>query len=109
MAERIHRPLGETLVISGASGAHAATGAELDLYQRARALAPRAFSTRTGHLKEAQFPFAVALAALAIHNGAAYPPFDADAERPVEATPDAVLATTIGYHVFEGMALVAKP
>ncbi|MCO5065575.1 MAG: beta-ketoacyl-ACP synthase [Rhizobiaceae bacterium] len=108
MVERIHRPQSETLVISGASGAHAATGAELDLYERARALAPRGFSTRTGHLKEAQFPFAVALAALAIHNGAAFPPFDAEIERPVPGAPEAVLATTIGYHVFEGLALVAR-
>lgn len=108
MAENIHRPAGETLVISGASGAHSATGAELDLYERARALAPRAFSSRTGHLKEAQFPFAVALAALALHNGAPYPPFDPETERPVADAPESVLATTLGYHVFEGMALLGK-
>lgn len=108
LTDRIHRPSSETLVISGASGAHAATGAEMDLYKSVRALAPRAFSTRTGHLKEAQFPFAVALAALAIHNGATYPPFDPQAERAIAEAPETVLATTIGYHVFEGMALVGK-
>ncbi|MBX3597380.1 MAG: beta-ketoacyl-ACP synthase [Rhizobiaceae bacterium] len=108
MAEKVQRPAAETLVLSGASGAHVATGAEHGLYDRDRALAPRAFATRTGHLKEAQFPFAVALAALAIHNGAAYPPFDPQAERPVDGAPESVLATTVGYHVFEGMALLGK-
>ena len=39
-------------------------------------LALRGFSSLTGHLKEAQFPFAVALAALAVHHGSPYPAFD---------------------------------
>ena len=57
-------------------------------------------------MKEAQFPFAVALAALAVDRKAAYPVFDAATEKPFEGTPQAVLATAIGYHQFEGMALV---
>jgi 3-oxoacyl-[acyl-carrier-protein] synthase II len=59
-----------------------------------------------GHLKEAQFPFAVALAALAVHNRAAYPVFDEKAEKPFEGDTKSVLATTVGYHQFEGMARV---
>jgi 3-oxoacyl-[acyl-carrier-protein] synthase II len=70
-------------------------------------LAARGFATLTGHLKEAQFPFAVALAALAVANGAPYPAFEAAFERPYEGVPQDVLATAIGYHQFEGMALVS--
>ena len=70
------------------------------------ALAVRAFSTLTGHMKEAQFPFAVALAALAIDRKAPYPVFDATVERQFEAAPSTVLATAIGYHQFEGLGLI---
>jgi 3-oxoacyl-[acyl-carrier-protein] synthase II len=100
-------PGGEVLTISGASGSHKATAAEKAALDAAPGLAARGFSTLTGHMKEAQFPFAVALAALAIHHNAAYPPFAA--EEPVFAgAPTTVLATAIGYHHFEGMALVGK-
>ena len=57
-------------------------------------------------MKEAQFPFAVALAALAVDRKAGYPAFDAAAEKPFDGIPQSVLATAIGYHHFEGMALV---
>ena len=49
----------------------------------------------------------MALAALAVHNRAAYPAFDAENEKPFAGDTDAVLATTVGYHQFEGMALVS--
>ena len=94
------------LAISGASGGHAATAAEKAAIAARPQIAARGFSTLTGHLKEAQFPFAVALAALAVHHKAGYPAFD-PAERPFSGTPEKVLATAIGYHKFEGMALVS--
>ena len=57
----IGAPEGPLLALSGASGAHRATEAE------AKALgagfARRGFASLTGHMREAQFPFAVALAA----------------------------------------------
>jgi 3-oxoacyl-[acyl-carrier-protein] synthase II len=59
-------------------------------------------------MKEAQFPFAVALAALAVERGAGYPAFEAG-EREFAGQPRNVLATAIGYHQFEGMALVSAP
>jgi 3-oxoacyl-[acyl-carrier-protein] synthase II len=98
-------PNGELLAISGASGSHKATAAEKAAFDAMPGLAARGFSTLTGHMKEAQFPFAVALAALAAHHKAAYPPFDGG-ERPFNGVPKNVLATAIGYHHFEGMALV---
>lgn len=96
------------LVISGASGAHTATRAEQCALAASGKIAMRGFSSITGHLKEAQFPFSVALAALAIHHGKAYPPFDRRNERPFEGTPKSVLATAVGYHCHEGMGLVVE-
>ena len=93
------------LALSGASGGHAATAAEKSVLEARPEIAARGFSTMTGHLKEAQFPFAVALAALAVARKASYPAFDAS-ERPFDGNPDKVLATAIGYHHFEGVALV---
>jgi len=97
---------GPTLAISGVSGAHAATAAEKKAFEAMPEVALRGFSTLVGHLKEAQFPFAVALAALAVANRAAYPAFDAETEKPFSGDTRSVLATTIGYHQFEGMAQV---
>ncbi|WP_274424288.1 beta-ketoacyl-ACP synthase [Chelativorans sp. YIM 93263] len=95
------------LGLSGASGAHAATQAEKAALE-GRKIVTRGFSSLTGHLKEAQFPFAVALAALAVHHEASYPAFDMENEKAFDAAPSAALATTIGYNCFEGMGLVVK-
>lgn len=94
------------LAISGVSGAHTATAAERKAFEAMPQVALRGFSGIVGHLKEAQFPFAVALAALAVHNRAAYPAFDAENEKPFAGDTDAVLATTVGYHQFEGVARI---
>ena len=69
----------------------------------------RGFTSLTGHMKEAQFPFALALAALAIHNGASYPPFDPENEGALDGAPRAAVATAVGYRRFEGAALVTAP
>ncbi|MBN9219705.1 MAG: beta-ketoacyl-ACP synthase [Mesorhizobium sp.] len=106
LLSRAALPDGKLLAMSGASGAHAATASEKAAFEAHPAVAARGFATLTGHMKEAQFPFAVALAALAVDRKAAYPVFDATAEKPFEGIPASVLATAIGYHQFEGMALV---
>lgn len=108
MLDRMSLPEGPLLTVSGASGAHAATQAEEQALSRDGKLVPRGFSSLTGHMKEAQFPFAVALAALAVRHGKAYPAFDTDKEAAFDGVPEAVLATAIGYHCFEGMGLVTK-
>lgn len=100
-------PDGELLAISGASGAHAATATEKAVLG-AKPIAVRALSSLTGHMKEAQFPFAVALAALAVDRGAGYPAFEAG-EKEFAGKPRNVLATAVGYHQFEGLALVSAP
>jgi len=92
------------LVLSGASGAHDATIAEREALAGGHAL--RAVASLIGHTREAAFPFAVALAALAVANGIAPPPFGDPAERPFAGTPRRALATTIGHHRGEGAVLV---
>ena len=101
-------PASRLLALSGASGAHEATAAERAALTAAGDLAVRGVSTVTGHLKEAQFPFAIALAALAVKNGAGYPVFDTANEPAFDGAPEAALATAIGYHRFEVAALVSR-
>jgi 3-oxoacyl-[acyl-carrier-protein] synthase II len=92
------------LLISGASGAHLATGTEREALKD---YSLRGFSALTGHLKEAQLPFAVALAAMAISKGEAPGPL-ADVETPCSGVPERVLTTAVGHHRGEGAALVRK-
>lgn len=100
---------GPTLpVVSAASGANEATAAEKAFLDAMPDVAYRGFTTATGHLKEAQFPFAVALAALAVERGKLFPPLDPASERPFDGPLDAALAVAVGYHRFEGMALVSS-
>ncbi|MBE7185267.1 MAG: beta-ketoacyl-ACP synthase [Methylobacterium mesophilicum] len=108
LASRTASPAQDLLVISGASGAHEATRAEKDFLDKFPGNAVRGFSGLTGHLKEAQFPFAIGLAALAVSRAAAFPPLDAENESELTGTPSAALATTVGYARGEGMVLVTE-
>ena len=96
------------LVISAASGADEATEAE----RKALAAMPtrhvRSFTSLTGHLKEAQMPFAIAAAALAVFNGKAFGPLDKEFETPINGSLDHVLALTTGFCRAEGAALVSR-
>jgi 3-oxoacyl-[acyl-carrier-protein] synthase II len=94
--------------ISAASGAHEATAAEREALTRAGIGAVRGFASLTGHMKEAQFPFAIALAALCIRNGAVLPAIDPEHEAKFDGKPRAVLATTVGYNRSEGAAMVVE-
>jgi 3-oxoacyl-[acyl-carrier-protein] synthase II len=96
---------GSRLAVSAASGVHESTAAEKKALESRFVL--RGLTTLTGHLKEAQFPFAVAMAALAVARGKAYPPFD-PSEPVFAGLPRSVLATAVGASHFEGMALVAQ-
>jgi 3-oxoacyl-[acyl-carrier-protein] synthase II len=95
------------LVLSAASGAHAATAAERRAIEALGGTA-RGFATLVGHAKEAQFFIAVALAALALSHGEAYPPFDNADEKPFEGELREAVATGVGYHRFEGAARLAS-
>ena len=91
-------------VISAASGAPQPTAAERDALA-GRAF--RAFSSLTGHMKEAQFPFALAIAAMALHRDGLPASID-DVEAPATGAADAVIATAIGHLTGEGAALLRK-
>lgn len=94
------------LVMSGASGAHDALAYEQAALDGHPDVAVRAFGSLTGHLKEAQFPFAVALAALSVFHGEAFAPIDPETERPLDVGPGWAVASTIGHATGEGAAVV---
>lgn len=83
------------LVFSGANGRHALAEAET---QALAGLPQRAIASLFGHVKEAQFPFALALAALAISHGQAPAPFD--------PSTDTALATPLARAFVTGIGLV---
>ena len=93
-----------SLVISSASGVPDVTAAEKSALS---AKPVRGFSSLTGNFKEAQFPFAIALAALAVEGGLTVKPLtegEADASGPAST----ILATAIGFISGEGMVAVSK-
>ncbi|MFD1197089.1 beta-ketoacyl-ACP synthase [Brucella gallinifaecis] len=93
-------------VISGASGAHEATSAEkaaLDTLSSTY----RGIASLTGHLREAQFPLALALAALSVWKGEAFGPCSAS-EKPFDKTVSEAIVTTIGATRAEGAAKLVR-
>lgn len=96
------------LIVSGATGAHGITATEkaaLDVFASA---AVRGVAGRIGHLREAQFPLAVGLAALSLFHGAVFPPIDAANEKAASGGLDTALATSIGATRGEGVARLVK-
>lgn len=96
-----------TVVFSGTSGFHDLVRREKAFLDSELAGRPvRAFGGIVGHGVEAQFPVGMALAALALGNGAEVPPFD-PAEAPMTAPAKAAVVTTIGHARGEGIAVLA--
>lgn len=95
------------LIISGASGIPAAVLLEQKVLSEFAATPVRAFSTLTGYLKEPQFIFSVALAALALSEGTSYSPFSTT-EAPACSAPQTVLAQTIGAMRGEGAVMLKR-
>ncbi|MFQ0813052.1 3-oxoacyl-ACP synthase [Brucella anthropi] len=93
-------------VVSGASGAHAATAAEKAALDGVSA-AYRGISGLTGHLREAQFPLALALGAVCVWKGEAFAPLDA-AEQPVGGAVSEAIVTTVGATRAEGAAKLVR-
>ncbi len=96
------------LLVTGASGATAATAAEKSVFSKRGDKTIRAFAGQTGHMKEAQFPFSVALAALAVSKGEGLPPLDPSFETKSVGEVESAIALTVGYHRSEGAALVTR-
>lgn len=97
------------MIVSSASGAHARTDDEKNFLAESLAGVPvRGAATALGHMKEAQFPLAVALAALSVSSGEAIPSLDADFEAAAEAAPASIGVVTLGFSAAEGMAVVTR-
>lgn len=93
-------------VVSGASGAHDATSAEKTALD-ALSSAYRGISGLTGHMREAQFPLALALAAISVWKGEAFAPLDVsekDAGGPISEA----IVTIVGATRAEGAAKLVR-
>ncbi|MEE9586431.1 MAG: beta-ketoacyl-ACP synthase II, partial [Hyphomicrobiaceae bacterium] len=104
---------GPLAILSGASGAEPTTSEELgflrSLGQQGHEVAVRTYGTILGHGVEAHFPLGIALAALAVHNGAFFPPFDrSGVEREFAGRPEQIIITNWGHWRGEALALVDK-
>lgn len=110
--ERLLSPAGDkadTLVLSGASGFHDVTKREKALLEKALPNAVvRGYSGATGHALEAQFPLGLALGALAIESGAKVPAFDGAQEKPMSASANTAVVTTVGHVRGEGVAVLSR-
>ena len=106
----ISKAFGDTkpdLIISGASGAPAATELENQVLGSLGDAPVRAFSSLTGYLKEPQFVFSVGLAALALSGAKLYSPLS-ETEKTATQAPFSVLAQTIGALRGEGAVMLKK-
>ncbi|MCT6919931.1 MAG: hypothetical protein M3Z49_12030, partial [Bifidobacteriales bacterium] len=108
MLEHVNGTTGETansernnLVVSGASGVKGVTGTEKAFWDKSK-LAYRGVSTLFGHWREAQFPLALALGAMAVKKRQAFKALSDD-EKPVNNI-DSVIVSTVGATRAEGMA-----
>jgi 3-oxoacyl-[acyl-carrier-protein] synthase II len=101
-----HEPAGMA-VLSGATGAHPATGEERAWLKSMAELPVRATGSYLGHGLEPQFAMNIALATLAVRHEKLFPPADSSGlERGYDGPLDRVLVTAIGHWRGEGMALV---
>ncbi|MGB7337143.1 MAG: beta-ketoacyl-ACP synthase [Salaquimonas sp.] len=102
-------PASSLAVITGSTGCKGVTEWEFDTI-RARLgmeVPIRAYTSMIGNPIEANFPFAIALASLALHNNSFYPSFE-ETEKPVKMSPNTVMVSTVGHYRGEGFALVEK-
>jgi len=96
------------MIVSSASGSHARTAEEKAFLQAHAADTPvRGITSALGHLRDAQFPMAVALAALSLSHGEALPPLGSAFETAAEA-PSSIGVLTLGFNAAEGMAVVSR-
>ncbi len=107
-------PEGPLAVLSGCCGVQPQLSEERafleSLSERGISPAIRGATTLFGNTMEAQFPFNVALASLAISRGAFFDPFDnSGIEQPFSDNPERVLISTWGHWRGESLALIDTP
>lgn len=96
----------DSFVVSGASGAHQPTSAEKTVLN-AKNASYRGVSSLFGHMREAQFPLALALAALSVWKGEAFAPLS-DNEPVRTGAITSATALTVGATRSEGAAIIVK-
>jgi 3-oxoacyl-[acyl-carrier-protein] synthase II len=105
---RLDLPPGPLPVFSGATGVATPTAAEAEFTAGlGRDVALRALGNRLGWGAEASFPAHLALAALALADGALPPPL-AEGEAPFEGAPEHILVTGFAAWRGESLALLAR-
>lgn len=108
MTEEVGFEPTETVVFSGASGAHDATAREKTwLDRRFAGSAVRGYSAVIGQSLEAQFPLGLALAALTLGAGVKVAPFDEAAETAMSTSAATAVVTTVGHSRGEGVAILS--
>jgi len=96
-------------VLSGATGAPAATAEERAFLEAHPDLAVRATGSYLGHGPEPQFAMNLALAAVALDHGSLFPPCDSTGlEKPMTGELRQVVVTAVGHWRGEGLALVER-
>lgn len=95
------------MIVSASSGARERHDAERAFITDAFADTPvRTMANRTGHLREAQFPLAIAAAALSLAHGAPIAPTDPQSEAGISSAPKAIGIVGLGHESAEAMVLV---
>ena len=96
-----------TAIYTAATGAGIAAAAEEAFLSAHGNIPVRAVGTSFGHLTEAQFPLALALASLSVSRGELVPPNDTTGrETEISEMPLQIAAVGVGHWRGEGMALV---
>lgn len=96
-------------LISAATGAKERTRIEKEfLSSTLKAVPVRGIASAVGHMREVQFPFAVALAALSLHHGKPIEHMDSRFETPISAKLERVGVLSLGYEDAEGAALLTS-
>jgi 3-oxoacyl-[acyl-carrier-protein] synthase II len=100
-------PAAGTAIISGASGAEPATSEERAFLAAHADVPARTVGTLFGQTLEAQFPLAVAVAAMCLSRGALFNVTDKSGiEAPTTARPERIAVTGVGHWRGEGMGLL---
>jgi 3-oxoacyl-[acyl-carrier-protein] synthase II len=107
-ASRLSLPAGSLCVVSGATGVAGPTAAEAEfLAGLGQPTVLRAAGSRFGWGVEAAFPASLAMAALALADGALPAPLDAT-EAPFDGVPEHILVTGFGAWRGESLALLGR-
>ncbi len=103
------KPASTLAVVSGCTGCKDITDWEFETLRSKLGMEVpvRSFTSIIGNPVEANFPFGIALAALALYNNSFYPSFEA-AEKSEKLAPTDIMVSSIGHYRGEGFAHVQK-